>query len=337
MAEKGRRAKWWRRIGSSARRFSYRSYEGCKITDEKSLQRIRSLAIPPAWKHVRISPSPRGKLQAVGVDAAERLQYIYHARFAEMRQRKKFARIERFGEYMPRLRQITNEHISLDGFTRDKVLAIMTRLMNLIYIRVGTDTSEKKYRTFGITTLRKRHITISRTGKVVFQFVGKSSVKHRKVLIDTDLAALLKELKKLGRGRKLFQYFDDEEKLRPVKPAQLNAYIKSLTSNEHSAKDFRTWGATLLAAIELAKLGICEDDKQIQKNTIKAVKKVAKELGNTPSVCRSSYIHPGVFKAYARGLILDSLTPMKLRRTKRIENEFVPEEASLLEMLKKFD
>ena len=278
-----------------------------------------------------------GKLQAVGVDTAERLQYIYLAKFAEMRQRKKFERIERFGGYMPRLRKITNEHISLDGFTRDKVLAIMTRLMNLIYIRVGTNTSEKKYRTFGITTLWKRHITISPTGKVVFEFVGKSGVKHRKILIDAELAALLRELTELGRGRKLFQYFDDEEKLRPVKPAQLNAYIKSLTSSEHSAKDFRTWGATLLAAIELAKLGICEDEKQIQKNTIKAVKKVAKELGNTPSVCRSSYIHPSVLNAYARGIILDSFTRSKIRRTKRIEDEFVPEEASLLKLLKKFD
>jgi DNA topoisomerase I len=334
--EKGRRAKWWRRKGTMARGFSYFTCDGRKIADEDSMEKIRSLVIPPAWRHVRISPAQGGKLQAVGIDTSGRLQYIYHPKFADAQQRKKFARIEKFGEHMPELRKVTNEHISLDGFPRDKVLAIMTRLINSLYIRMGTDSSVRQFRTYGITTLGKRHITIGPNGNVVFEFVGKSRIKHKKVLVDTELAALLKGLTKLGGSRKLFQYFDDEEKLRPVKPAQINAYIKSITAAEYSAKDFRTWGASLLAAIELAEMGVADDERLVQQNIVKAVKKVAAELGNTPTVCRSSYIHPNILKAYSRGLVLDAFTPRRLRQAKRIETEFEPEEIKILALFTHF-
>src|SRR5437763_3625638 len=211
LVEKGRREKWWRRKGSMARGFTYLTRDGRKITDDASLERIRSLVIPPAWKHVRISPASTGKLQAVGVDTSGRVQYIYHPKFAGAQQRKKFARVEKFGELMPHLRRVTNEHITLDGFPKEKVLAIMIRLINSLYIRIGTDRSVKQFRTYGITTLGKKHVSIGRKGEVVFEFVGKSRVKHRKVLVDEELANLLEELTKLGRGRKLFQYFDDDE------------------------------------------------------------------------------------------------------------------------------
>ena len=336
LIERGRRARWWRRKGTMARGFSYFTYDGRKITDEAALEKISSLVIPPAWRHVRISPAQGGKLQAVGIDTSGRLQYIYHPKFADAQQRKKFARIEQFGEYMPLLRKVTNEHISLDGFPRDKVLAIMTRLINSLYIRMGTDSSVRQFRTYGITTLGKKHITIRPKGKVVFEFIGKSRIKHKKVLVDMEFAVLLKELTMLGRGRKLFQYFDDEEKLRPVKPAQINAYIKSITAADYSSKDFRTWGATRLAAIELAEIGVAEDERRVQQNIVKAVKKVAAELGNTPTVCRSSYIHPNILKAYTRGLVLDAFTPRRLRRAKRIEAEFEPDEISLLELFRQF-
>ena len=318
------------------RGFGYFTHDGRKITDNDALEKIHSLVIPPAWRHVRISPASGGKLQAVGIDTSGRLQYIYHPKFAETQQRKKFARIEKFGEYMPQFRKITNEHISLDGFPRDKVLAIMTRLINSLYIRMGTDKSVRQFRTYGITTLGKRHVTINLRGKATFEFVGKSRVKQKKVLVDMELSDLLKQLTQLGRARKLFQYFDDDEKLRPVTPSQINAYIKSITTNEYSAKDFRTWGASLLAAIELAEAGVGEDERQVQTNIVKAVKKVAGELGNTPTVCRSSYIHPNILKAYTRGLVLDSFTPRRFRAAKRIEAEFEPEEISLLELFKQF-
>ncbi len=337
LSEKGSRAKWWRRKGTPKRGFDYRTFDDKKITDESALERIRSLVIPPAWRHVRISPATSGKLQAVGIDTTGRLQYIYHPKFAEKQQRKKFARIEKFGEHMPQLRRITNEHISLDGFPKEKVLAIMTRLINSLYMRMGTDKSVKHYRTYGITTLGKKHITIGPRGKVIFEFVGKSRIKHRKVIVDTELAALLNELVKIGRGSKLFKYFDDAQKLHPVKPSEINAYIKSITAPEFSAKDFRTWGATLLAAVRLAEIGICEDERQVKKNIVQAVKTVAEDLGNTPAVCRASYIHPSVLNAYAKGLILDSFTPHRLRLAKRIELEFEPEEIALLEMFRKLN
>jgi DNA topoisomerase-1 len=335
LVEKGRRKHWWQRKGSMARGFSYVARDGRKIADDISLEKIKSIVIPPAWRHVRISPSASGKIQAVGVDTSGRLQYIYHPKFAEKQKQRKFARIEKFGEYLPQFRSITNEHISLDGFPQDKVFAIMTRLINLLYIRMGTDKSVKQHRTYGITTLGKKHITISPKGKVVFEFVGKSHVKHKKVLVDAEFAGLLKELTNLGRGRKLFQYIDDEENLRAVKPAQLNGYIKSVTANEYSAKDFRTWGASLLSAIKLAEIGVSEDESQVQKNIKKAVTNVAAQLGNTLSVCLSSYVHPKILEAYRNGVVLDSFTPSHLSHVKRISAEVVPEEISLLKLFKK--
>ncbi len=319
-----------------ARGFSYFTHDGQRITDDASLEKIRSLVVPPAWRHVRISPASGGKLQAVGIDTSGRLQYIYHPKFAETQQRKKFAKIERFGEYMPQLRRKTNEHISLDGFPREKVLAIMTRLINSLYIRMGTDRSVKQYRTYGITTLGNRHVTVNSKGKVIFDFVGKSRIKHKKVLVDPALASLLKKLSQTGRGRKLFQYLDSDNKFRPVTPSQLNGYIRTLTAPEYTAKDFRTWGATMLAAVELAEIGHCDDQSQIQKNIVNAVKKVAGELGNTPTVCRSSYIHPGILKAYTEGVVLGSVTPHHSRRARLIQDEFEPEEIALLELFKQF-
>lgn len=316
--------------------FYYLKCDGSRITDDPSLEKIRSLVIPPAWRNVHISPASGGKIQAVGIDTRGRIQYIYHQKFSEKQQRLKFARIEKFGEYMPQLRKVTNEHIAMEGFPREKVLAMMIRLINSLYIRMGTDKSVRHYRTYGITTLGKRHITVGPKGKVTFEFVGKSRIKHRKVLADPELASLLKELSKLGKGRKLFQYHDEDQNLRSVKPSQINAYIKSVTAPEFSAKDFRTWGATMLAAVKLAEIGICDDERQMQKNIVQAVKSVALELGNTPTVCRSSYIHPTILKAYSRGLILDSFTPRRQRLARMIEAEFEPQEASLLELFRKF-
>ncbi|MEP6789375.1 MAG: DNA topoisomerase IB, partial [Acidobacteriota bacterium] len=319
---------------SAKRGFGYVTFDGNKITDKAAIERIHSLVIPPAWKDVRISPAAGGKVQAVGIDTIGRLQYIYHPKYAEAQQRKKFARIERFGEHMPQLRKVTNEHISREGFPREKVLALMTRLINSLYIRMGTDQSVRNFRTYGITTLGKKHLEIKRDGKVVFEFVGKSRIKHRKVLVDPEVAKLLQDLVALGRGRKLFKYLDNEGKPRTVKPAEINAYIKSITGEEYSAKDFRTWGASLLAAVELADTGVVEDDRIRQKNIVSAVKKVAEELGNTPSVCRASYIHPTILRAYQKGVTIDNFAPRRRPRAKLVEAEYKPEEISLLKLFR---
>ncbi|HEY8563519.1 MAG TPA: hypothetical protein VIL74_24285 [Pyrinomonadaceae bacterium] len=330
--ETGKCAKWWRRKGSKTRGFKYFDCDGSEVTDTGALERIKSLVIPPAWKFVRINPTASGKVQAVGMDKTGRIQYLYHAKFAERQQRKKFAKIEKFGEYLPKLRRITNEHMALEGFPREKVLAVMMRLINSLYIRVGTEKSVKHYKTYGITTLQNRHLEIGRKGELVFSFVGKHHIKHRKVLVDEELAALMKDLKALGGARKLFHYLDETGKPRSIKPRDINDYLKSVTAPEFSAKDFRTWGGTLLAAIELAEIGCCEDEKLLKKNIVRAVKKVAAELGNTPTVCRGSYIHPTIIKSYENGVTLEDFTKGKKRRIQRTGNQYEPEERALMRM-----
>jgi DNA topoisomerase-1 len=332
--ETGKRAKWWQRKGSKPKNFTYWTTDGRKIADEQQLDRIKSLVIPPAWKFVRINPAASGKIQAVGMDASGRIQYIYHSTFAERQQRKKFAKIEKFGEFLPRLRKITNEHIALEGFPREKVLAVMMRLINSLYIRVGTEESVKHYKTYGITTLQNRHLEIGKKGELIFSFVGKHHIKHRKVLVDEELAALMNDLKSLGGARKLFHYLDETGKPRSVKPKDINEYLKTVTAPEFSAKDFRTWGGTLLAAIELAEIGCCEDEKLLKQNILKAVRKVADQLGNTPAVCRGSYIHPTVIKSYEKGVTLEHFTKGKKRRINRSGSEFEHEEEALMKLFR---
>ena len=332
--ERGRRAKWIRRRGSKSGGFFYTDPLGKRVTDEATLARIKSLVIPPAWRHVRISPAASSAIQTVGMDTTGRIQYRYNTKFSEKQQRKKYEKIERFGEYLPRLRAVTNEHISLPGFPREKVLAVVLRLINSLYMRVGTEKSARHYRTYGITTLQNKHLEIKRGGELVFDFVGKSHIKHRKVLVDEELAGVMKELKQLGGARKLFHYVDDGGKARPIKPGEINSYIKEATSAEFSAKDFRTWGGTLLTAIQLAELGKAEGERELRKNIVSAVKTVAEQLGNTPTVCRSSYIHPFVLSAYEAGVTIDEFRPRSGRRIRRVEGDYDPEEKALLRLLK---
>lgn len=334
--EKGRRAKWWTRKRKGARSFGYFDAAERPIKNKGVLERIRALVIPPAWQFVRINPSAGGKIQAVGMDTTGRVQYLYHPAFAAKQQRKKFEKIERFGELLPKLRHVTNEHIALDGLPREKVLAVVMRLINSLYFRVGTDLSAQHYRTYGITTLEKRHLTIGRKGKLSFDFVGKSHINHRKVLVDDDLAYILKDLMGSGRRKKLFQYLDAEGKFKPITPAQINAYIKDATGSEFSSKDFRTWGATVLAAAEFASAGRCETENDTKKCIVRVVKRVAEELGNTPAVCRSSYIHPTVIDAYSAGVTIDKFTPAVSRKIKRKAADLDPEEKAVIRLFKKY-
>jgi len=332
--EKGRRANWWRRNGGKSRGFYYEDSSGKRIKDKDALERIASLVIPPAWKHVRVSPFAASSIQAVGMDISGRVQYLYNPKFREKQERKKFEKIERFGEFLPKLRRVTNEHIALEGFPREKVLAMMMRLINSLYIRLGSPDSVKHYKTYGITTLQNRHLEVKRGGRLVFTFVGKHSIEHRKVLVDRELAAAMQELKEIGGARKLFNYTDENGKPRPVKSKDVNEYMKAATSEEFSAKDFRTWGGTLLAALELADIGAEKDEKTLKKNIVRAVKHVAEQLGNTPTVCRASYIHPVVLKTYEKGITLDEFRPKKKRIIPRVEAEYEPEEKALLRLFK---
>ena len=268
------------------------------------------------------------------MDTTGRVQYKYHPKFSEKQQRKKFEKIERFGEQLPKLRKVTSEHLSLEGFPREKVLAVMMRLINSLYFRVGTEKSVRHYKTYGITTLKNQHLTFGRRGELIFDFVGKSHKKHRKVLVDKELSTLMRDLKALGGARKLFNYVDENGQVRPVRPADVNTYLKEVTSPEYTAKDFRTWGGTLLAATELAEIGPADEDHVVKKNIVKAVKSVAEQLGNTPSVCRGSYIHPKVITSYESGITIDEYRPRRRRRITFYEAESEPEEKALVKLLR---
>jgi DNA topoisomerase-1 len=333
LVEHGQRERWWRRRGSKQKGFWYEDRKGRPITDQSQLERIRSLVIPPAWTHVRIAPSPRSRLQAVGIDTAGRIQYKYHPSFAARQQQKKYAKIERFGAALPALRRATNEHIAKEGFPRERVLAIVIRLINDLYLRVGSELSVKRYRTYGVTTLRNRHLEIKRDGQLVFSFVGKHHIRHRRIIVDEELAAVMRDLKALG-GPKLFEYVDGGGKIKPVTPRDVNDYIKAMAGPEFSAKDFRTWGGSLLAAIRLAEIGQAENERQLKRNIVQAVKQVAEHLGNTPTVCRSCYIHPSVIERYAQGVTLEAFRPKRSRRIRRLQPEYEPEELALLKLFR---
>jgi len=331
--DKGRRSRWWRREGRSHKSFKYTDADGKQIRRQSDIDRVNALAIPPAWKDVRICPSPGGRLQAVGVDDAGRIQYIYHSSFTEKQGRKKFAKIEKFGDHLGKLREKTNRDIRLKGFPREKVLAIMIRLVNELYIRVGGEESAKTFKTHGITTLKNEHLKIGQNGELNFDFVGKSYIRHKKVLADKKLASLMAELRRLGTSKKLFHYLTEEGETRAVKPAELNQYLKDATSDEFSLKDLRTWGASLLAAVKLAEIGPAETEAKAKKNIVSVIKEVAEELGNTVAVCRASYIHPAILKAYSKGITLSNSCP-KLRRDVRKIARLEPEEKALIRFFK---
>jgi len=330
---RGRRARWWLRRGSKSRGFFYETADGKRVREEAALERIRSLAVPPAWREVRISPSARSALQAIGIDGAARVQRIYNPSFVAARACCKYERIERFGELLPALRSKTNEDIAREGLGKERVLAVVVRLINDLYFRVGSETSVKRYRTYGVTTLRNRHLEIESGGRLVFKFTGKHHVKHRRILVDEELAALVGEIKAIG-GSKLFNYVGDDGRARPVTPRDVNDYIKSATAPEFSAKDFRTWGGTLLAATELAEAGRCEDERQARRNIAAAVKSVAGRLGNTPAVCRECYIHPAVVEAYCAGETIEEMRPRRARLILRQQPEYTVEELALLRLLR---
>ena len=332
---RGRRARWWRRRGSQRRGFWYEDARGRRITDEAALARIKALVIPPAWREVRIAPGAHARLQAIGLDKSGRVQRIYHPSFVARRARLKYEKIVRFGEQLGALRRRTNEDIARDDLSKARVLAVVIRLINDLYFRVGSESSVRRYRTYGVTTLRNRHLTIKRGGRLVFNFVGKHHIRQRRLLVDEDLATLMRDIQKLG-GAKLFHYYDEEQKRAvPVRPRDVNDYIKAAAGAEFSAKDFRTWGGTLLAAVALADMGAPADEQQARRNIVRAVKRVAERLGNTPSVCRNCYVHPCVLESYLAGVTLEEFRPRRARRLiQRQQPEYSVEELALLKLLR---
>jgi DNA topoisomerase I len=323
--------KGWRREGSRGR-FRYVDARGNRITDEEKLERIASLVIPPAWKDVWISPSTTAKLQATGVDAAGRKQYLYHPRFRAEREQEKFDGLIRFAERLPDLRAAMAEHMDNDALDRERVSAIATRLINCAWFRVGTERYAKESRTFGITTLRKGHVRV-RGHRIAFHFRGKHRSVIRTTLVDAELAEAIKELLELPRGTRLFRY-EWEGGLCPLNGARLNEYVRTYMGDEFTAKDFRTWGGTLLAAVGLAERGTAETEAAAKRSVAAVMRRVGEQLGNTPAVARNSYVSPAVIEQYLDGTTIEDFRPRHLRVVSARDVGLDLEEQALLSLLR---
>jgi DNA topoisomerase-1 len=300
----------WRRVGS--KRFRYVDADGKAITDEEHLERTRALVIPPAWKDVWISPSARSKLQATGVDAAGRTQYLYHPSYRAKQEQAKYDRLIRFAERLPDLRAAMSRHMDLDGLPYEKVAAIAVRLINLGWFRVGSDRYAKTSRTFGITTLRKSHVRV-RGSRITFRYRGKHRIWVHSAIVDAELADAVRELVQLPGGARLFRYDCGDGEYANLDARRLNDYVQEHLGDEFTAKDFRTWGGTLIAAIAFAELGSPETATQAKRNVAAVMRKVGERLGNTPAVARSSYVSPAVVEQYLDGRTIDDYRPRHLR------------------------
>ena len=287
--------------------FTYRRADGKALTDAATLQRIRALAIPPAWADVWICPHARGHLQASGRDARGRKQYRYHRDWSAQRGAGKFERVIAFGEALPRLRRRMQRDLKASGFPRDKVLAIVTAVMADTLVRVGNPEYARSNRSYGLTTLRNRHVAFVRGGRARFRFRGKGGQEHDIVLDDTRLVRLVRHCQQLP-GQALFQYRDDDGNVVPVDSGAVNDYLRQATGADFTAKDFRTWGGTLAAFQAFARTtlpykadGAAPSERALASLQNAVVKEVAHALGNTPTVCRKSYIAPAVFSGWRDG------------------------------------
>ena len=324
------RSMGWRREGSK-RRFRYLDAAGRPITDEAKLERINALAIPPAWKDVWIAPTARSKLQATGVDAAGRKQYLYHPDFRARQEQAKYDKLIRFAERLPQLREAMAEHMELAGLPAERVAAIAVRLINLGWFRVGTDRYAKASRTFGITTITKRHVTV-RGSRISFKYRGKHQVMIRSAVVDPELAAAMRELLAVP-GARVFQ-FEADGRFCNLESRRLNDYIREYMGEEFTAKDFRTWGGTLTAALELAEKGLEDNPTASKKAIADVMRKVGAKLGNTPAVARSSYVSPAVVEQYLDGRTVEDFRPRHLRVVGARDTGLDAEETATLSLLR---
>ena len=284
------------RRAAHAKGFSYVDEDGRTVKDEATLARIKALAIPPAWTSVWICPDPNGHIQAIGRDQKNRKQYRYHPEWRADRDARKYDRMAAFGRALPKLRKRVEHDLARRGLPREKVLAAVVSLLELTLIRVGNDEYAKQNKSFGLTTMRKRHLKLN-GGGAVFEFVGKSGKKHRTGFRDRRLARIVAACQEL-RGQRLFQYLDDEGQRRAIESSDVNDYIRAACGDDFSAKDFRTWYGSL-AALEALSLSPKPETQTEAKRTLNTcVKAVAGLLGNTPAVCRAAYIHPKVLEAF---------------------------------------
>lgn len=284
--------------------FTYKDKNGKTITDSEIKDWIKSLVIPPAWTEVEISQNRKADLLVTGRDDKGRKQYIYHPNHTKRQNAKKFDRIIAFADQLEHMRRVTGQHLRKRKLTREKVMATMLRLMETAFFRPGSDTYSKENESYGLTTMRRKHLTID-GDEIIFKYTGKSGQKQEKHVVDKKLAKIVQAIDEMP-GYEIFKYLDEDGNVIDVKSDDLNAYIHEVMGEEFSAKDFRTWAGTMIAAIALDELGVVEksDQKSLDKNIKEAVNRVSERLGNTPSVARSSYIDPRIIEDYTHGRTL---------------------------------
>ena len=311
--------------------FRYVGPHGLPIRKDAELKRIRALAIPPAWTDVWICRDGRGHVQATGRDAKGRKQYRYHANWHSCRGETKFDRMSAFAAALPGIRARTAADLARPGLPREKVLAAVVQLLEKSLIRVGNEEYARQNHSFGLTTLQDKHVDV-RGASLRFEFRGKSGVKHRVAVNDRRLARIVKQCRDLP-GQDLFQYIDDDGRRCDVTSGDVNAYLKSITGQNFTAKDFRTWAATVLCATALDELETVQSPTKAKKNMLQAIEAVAGVLGNTRAVCRKSYIHPAVMDAYMDGTTLATLRQAVRKRRTTAANALRPEESAVLRLL----
>ncbi len=317
---------------SRGEKFVYFDTEGKEIRDETRILRLNRLAIPPAYTDVWICPSANGHLQATGRDARGRKQYRYHERWREERDENKYEKMVIFAQALPKIRRRINKDLKLRGLPREKVLATVVQLLERTFIRIGNEEYAKENKSFGLTTMRNQHVDV-KGATVRFRFRGKSGKEHDIDTEDRRVAKIIRKLQELP-GQEVFQYLDEEGERHQVTSDDVNDYLREITSEEFTAKDFRTWAGTVMAAMALQVREAFENNSQAKKNVKDAIKAVATVLGNTPAVCRKCYVHPAVLETYLDGSLIEGL---KKRTEKTLEDSLGnlrSEEAAVLAFLR---
>lgn len=310
--------------------FVYQLPNGALVRDKATLQRIRSLAIPPAWTGVWICPLENGHLQATGRDVRKRKQYRYHPRWREVRDESKYDRVLAFAEALPKIRRQVATDLRRQGLSREKVMATVVRLLETTLIRVGNDEYVQQNGSYGLTTMHNRHVKV-RGGQITFEFKGKSGKRHRIDVRDARMARLVRRCQDLP-GQDLFGYLDENGRVHDVTSGEVNDYLREIAGREFSAKDFRTWAGTVLAAVALREFEVFSSQVEAKRNTLRAVESVATLLGNTPAVCRKCYVHPAIFDSYLTGHTIDAL---RRSRPRQSPTRLRPEEKAVLELIRK--
>jgi DNA topoisomerase I len=309
--------------------FSYLDPAGKPVKDPDQLARIRKLAIPPAYTDVWICPNPRGHIQATGRDARGRKQYRYHPKWREIRDETKFTRLLAFAEILPRMRAAVESDLNLPGLPRKKVLATVVRLLEWTCIRVGNEEYARSNKSFGLTTLKDQHVEV-KGSTIRFEFRGKSGKAHACDISDRRLARIVARCQAIP-GQELFQYIEEDGSRQAINSEDVNGYIRDIAGEDFSAKDFRTWTGTMLAAAALREQGPAATAKDAKAAFLKAIDQVSVQLNNTRAVCRKYYVHPALFESYSEGTLLDRFErELKRARAKGLEKE----EAAVLAILR---